>query len=218
MHYIRQFQIDCVLDVGANEGQFAQEIRWLGYKHRIESFEPIPQIAVQLRKHSHSDALWNIHEVALGAVEERKTIHLSENLPSSSFLELDDSLETGSVSLRTFGTAEVQVKKLDSLFPSLRQTSKHFYLKVDTQGFERQVIEGAIGCLNQFSIVQLELALIANYRGESVIEEMLLFMRNLGFDPWWIQDGFKNSRSLQLYQVDVFFVNRPLQEASVAIS
>ncbi|MEQ1828805.1 MAG: FkbM family methyltransferase, partial [Pirellula sp.] len=94
------------------------------------------------------------------------------------------------------------------VFEEVRGTSQRLYLKIDTQGFERNVIEGSKETLPCFDVVQMELALISNYHGESLIEEMIRLMRERGFVPWWFLDGFKNPKTLQLYQTDVFFVNK----------
>jgi hypothetical protein len=67
--FFQHFAIDCVFDVGANTGQYASKIRRrLGYKGRIISFEPIPDVAAQLRIVAKNDSLWSVEEVALDSV------------------------------------------------------------------------------------------------------------------------------------------------------
>lgn len=206
--YLADFAIDCVFDVGANVGQYAKEIRRLGYRQRIESFEPLPKAFADLEKAAAGDALWHSHPYALGASAASRPINVSAHSPSSSFLEMDESAVKPP---REFGTVHqtvVEVKRLDDVFPSVRGQSRRTFLKIDTQGFEKDVLEGGVQSLPEFAVVQMELSLVPNYCGESLIEELIGFMRSHAFDPWWIIDGFRNLKTLQLYQADVIFVNR----------
>jgi len=212
--YLRDFGIDCVLDVGANSGQYAMEIRGLGYRGRIESFEPLPQVFAELKSAAAGDRLWNVHDYALGSESCVRPINVSANSPSSSFLPMDSRVTTDAVDLSTVGTVDVEIKRLDEVFSDVCVAAKNVFLKIDTQGFERNVIEGATDSLRKICMVQMELALVANYQGETLIEEMIGIMRERGFVPWWLMDGFRNPRTLQLYQTDVFFVRADLSDAA----
>ena len=61
MSYFDAFGIDCVFDVGANVGQYGTRLRRLGYRRRIESFEPIPTAYKRLEETASSDRLWESH-------------------------------------------------------------------------------------------------------------------------------------------------------------
>src|SRR5262245_42805297 len=64
---LRKFEIDLILDVGANKGQFASEIRHCGYPGRIVSFEPLSQVHGQLLQASAGDSMWEAYpRCALG--------------------------------------------------------------------------------------------------------------------------------------------------------
>ena len=208
MDYIRQFEVDCMLDVGANTGQFATEARRLGYQGRIESFEPIPSVFETLQQAAANDSAWNTHSYAMGAENCTREINISGNLVSSSFLPVSPDFNPESTGVQAVDSAMVEIRKLDDVFESLHQGARNVYLKIDTQGFEKDVIEGAVGSLPKIQFVQMELSLIANYDGESLIEKMMHEMRELRFDPWWIMDGYRDPKTLQLYQADVFFKRR----------
>lgn len=206
--YIADFGIDCVLDVGANNGQFASSLRSLGYLGRIESFEPLSEALQNLQEAAAADPQWNVHAFALGSEDCTKTINISASQPSSSFLPLDPSLGSHQLDQSYIGEEHVRIRKLDAVYPSISDDSKSILLKIDTQGFEREVIRGAKECLGEIKLVLMELSLVPNYQGEALIEEMIRMMREHNFDPWWIIPGFKNVATLQLYQVDVFFANK----------
>lgn len=205
--YLTDFKIDCVLDVGANKGQFASGIRKDGYTGRIESFEPLSNAIKALKAKCDADSNWNVHPCALGDTTEKREINISTNQPSSSFLELDNASDSSTVDLTYVGKETVQISRLDDVFESVRGNAKHIYLKIDTQGFERSVITGALESLPHIAMVQMELSLVSMYVGEALLDEMVAVMRGHGFSPWWVLGGFQNVDTLQMFQVDVFFAN-----------
>ena len=207
-HYLNQFEIDCVLDVGANVGQYGSELRTMDYHGRIESFEPMSDAFSKLSITSKIDAKWNVHNFALGNENTHADLNLSANGPSSSFLELSDNVKDTGVNLDYVGSETVSVRQLDSVFPDVVGSANNIFLKIDTQGFERSVIEGAEKSLEKIRAVQMEVALVAHYEGEALIEEMLGMMRERGFDPWWVYHGFRHHATFQMIQVDLFFVRR----------
>ena len=207
-NYLRQFEIDCVLDVGANVGQYGGSLRKMGYQNRIESFEPMSSAFSVLSGTAQSDTNWNLHDYALGNEDSSAELNLSANGPSSSFLELSDNVKDTGVDLDYVGSESVQIRKLDSVFQEVAGSANNVFLKIDTQGFERSVIEGAEKTLKNIRAVQMEVALVAHYEGEALIEEMLGMMREQGFDPWWVYHGFRHHATFQMIQVDLFFVRR----------
>lgn len=208
LQFLRDQGIDCVVDVGANTGQFALDLRRMGYAGRIESFEPLPIEYTILAKTAANDSLWNVHNYALGSKNEMRDILISTNSPSSSFLPLNQDIVADFVDLSVKDTKSVSIRRLDDIFDDICKASSRVYMKIDTQGFERDVIAGAEETLGSLTMIQMEMSLVENYAGEAIVEEMLAMMRRLGFDPWWIIDGFRNPSTLQMYQCDFIFANR----------
>lgn len=205
-HYLRFLNIDCVFDIGANIGQFGQKLRRIGYKKRIESFEPIASPFKQLTTLTNSDTLWNAHNYAIGDQDTTLSINILKNNPSSSFLSITEEVKQSGVSFDVVGTEAVQVKQLDTVFDAVRSDAERIYLKIDTQGFERNVILGASKSLSRVQAVQMEVSLVPNYTGELLIEQSIEMMRDQGFSPWWISSGFKNPKTLQMYQAEMYFL------------
>ena len=84
-----KFGIDLVLDVGANTGQFAAEIREYGYGGRIFSFEPLTQAHNMLLRASADDPLWEIYSrCAVGDHDGEVEINIAGNSESSSILPM----------------------------------------------------------------------------------------------------------------------------------
>jgi FkbM family methyltransferase len=137
-------RIDCVLDVGANLGQYHDFLRdKVGYTGLIVSFEPIPSHAQILRDRAQqSDPDWRVEGCALGAAPGTLKFNVMADSQFSSFLT-PSHREVALFRDMNKVTDEitVEVRTLDTIIPRLRQ--KNLYLNLDTQGFDLAVIKGA---------------------------------------------------------------------------
>lgn len=202
----RKFGINIVLDVGANEGQFGRHIRHdLDYKGRIISFEPLSSAFEKLQKSAASDSLWQVDKFALGDDERETTINIALNSVSSSILEMARTHLNSVPSSRFVGTEKVRVKTLDSIFGEICSTNDNVFLKIDTQGFENKVLQGAYRSLDRISTIQLELSLVELYRGEATFGEMFGQMRQKGYDLISIEPVYFGEIPGQILQVDGIF-------------
>jgi len=201
--YFMQFDIDCVLDVGANIGQTGTELRSLGYRGHIASFEPQSKECEILRSIAAKDHSWSVFQFGLGSESGLKTLNISGKGPSSSFLDLSDEALSSNPDLKYVDTEQVRTHRLDDVFEQVTKGHKRVYLKIDTQGFESEVLEGASGVIDRVLGVQLEISLIPQYDGEVVAEEMISRVRSLGFTPFWFLPGHRNFLTQQLYQLDM---------------
>jgi FkbM family methyltransferase len=203
---MQHHQVSTVLDVGANAGQFALQLRALGYEGRIVSFEPLKDAFDELSANAASDALWQCHNVGLGDANRVAIINVSENSYSSSLLPVSPqslAIEPGIGYVRT---EEVVLRRLDDLFDELCTPTDTVYLKVDTQGYELPVINGALASLRRTKLVQLETSFFPVYVGERLAGEMISFMGTLGFRVVSIEPGWEDTATSELLQVDVIFV------------
>jgi FkbM family methyltransferase len=89
IYALRNFNIDLICDIGANEGQFALEIRNAGYTGKIVSFEPLTSAHKKLQNANRGDPLWDIYpQCALGDMDTQIEINISANSASSSILPI----------------------------------------------------------------------------------------------------------------------------------
>src|SRR5690349_4732787 len=88
--WLVELEIATILDIGANEGQFAKKIRGVFPNSKIYSFEPLLDTYLLLKKNFEKDALFEAFNCALGEKEGEATIFLNEYSPSSSLLKLGD--------------------------------------------------------------------------------------------------------------------------------
>lgn len=200
-------RIDLVLDVGANVGQYARMLRACGYRGRIVSFEPLSSAHETLLKLSKCDPLWEIAtRMALGAEDGDVEINVSANSVSSSIVGMLDTHVQSVPASRYVSRERVPLKMLDSVAPQYIEGSRDIFLKIDTQGFELQVLQGAHNLLPQIKGLQLELSLVPLYEGETMYLEMISNINALGFDLHGLFSTFTDVTTGRMLQADgVFF-------------
>ena len=181
-----RLRIDCVLDVGANRGQFREFLRtFVEYRGRIISFEPIPEHVTLLRAAAAADPLWDICGFALGAEETQMNLNVMEVDTFSSFLTPDSAtVDQFSHENVVDHVQLVDVRRLDVVLPKLRDryAFEHLYLKMDTQGFDLRVIEGAGDELRHIRALQTEVALKKLYQNMPGYDEVLPVLTARGFE------------------------------------
>jgi len=198
-------KVSKIIDVGANIGQYAMLTRKLGFKGEIISFEPGLSEFNRLLKNSEKDKNWKIYNLALGSREEKSTINISRNSYSSSMLEVLTSLTSCSPDSEFIKKESINVTTLDSLFSDLVDKNDVVFLKIDVQGAEKQVIQGAKESLKKIKGIQIEMSLEELYKEETLFLEMIEILKNLGFNLYSIENGFFNSSTGKLLQIDGIF-------------
>ena len=169
--------VNCVLDVGANKGQFAQELRGIGFRGLIVSFEPLRDEFDELSRRFREDRQWRGFRLALGAEPGQATINVLPGLTVlSSLLEWHQSAPR-------MQAHPVEVRRLDAIFRSALEgiPEPRVLLKMDTQGYDLNVFKGAQGCLDHIVALQSELAVVPLYREMPHYLEALTTYEQAGF-------------------------------------
>jgi FkbM family methyltransferase len=200
-------RVNLILDVGANTGQFGRELRrQVGFTGRIVSFEPMKAAHERLSAEAHKDPLWDVaRRAAIGAQEGTVIINIARNSASSSVLPMLDTHLRAAPGSQYTDTETVRLATLDALAAGYFGQESIAFLKVDTQGYESEVLKGAPHTLARVTGVQLELSLIPLYAGQLLMPELSEFMRDSGFDLWAITPAFTDPKSGRLLQVDAAF-------------
>lgn len=202
---LQHHNIGVIIDIGANIGQYGSEMRNIGYKGRIISFEPTSEAFEKLSKTSTNDPNWEIHHSSLGERDGKTSINISKNSVSSSLLESLPELTESAPNASFIKKEEIDIKKLDTIFDSLNIHNKNIYLKIDTQGYESLVLDGAKDSLKKISGIQLEMALIPSYEGAMTFQEMTAKLNGFGFNLVTVESGFYDKVSGKLMEVDGIF-------------
>jgi FkbM family methyltransferase len=200
---MRYNQIDVVLDVGANTGQYAMQLRAGGYRGRIVSFEPLSSAFAFLSQHVANDAAWSAHNVALGADSNESVIHVSRNSYSSSILPMLDCHRRSAPDSVYIGEERIKVTTLDEI-TRLTDTDRAM-LKIDTQGYEHLVVAGAKRTLNRILLIECELSLVPLYSGQYLLGEMIALFSASGFRPTGFEREFSDRHTGYALQVNGFF-------------
>jgi FkbM family methyltransferase len=199
--------IDLVFDVGANIGQYAKLLRELGYSGRIVSFEPLSSAYSRLKAVSEKDPLWEIApQAAIGNQEGEIIINIAGNSQSSSALPmLDAHLESAPESAYS-GSETVKLSRLDTIAKDyIKSETKSIFLKIDVQGLEKQVLEGATAILPLVKGIKLELSLVPLYEGQVLFKEMIDIVEKLGYELYGIEPGFTAEKTGRMLQMDGIF-------------
>ena len=199
--------VGTVLDVGAHAGEFGQSLRHHGYRGRIASFEPVAVQFERLRATAAADPAWDCRQLAVGDEVGEVEIHISGNDGfSSSIREMDSRHEEADPASSYVGSETVEITTLDAAKATDDGDGERLFLKVDTQGFEPEVLAGAAATLSRCAMVELELALVELYSGQALFGEMIELMTEKGFALNDLEPGFRDERGGQLLQVDALFV------------
>jgi FkbM family methyltransferase len=202
---LRSYAIDLVLDVGANSGQHARELRSIGYAGRIVSFEPLRDPFRLLQQRAQRDPLWTAVNLALGDIDGSATMHVAGNSVSSSMLEMLPAHSGAAPESRYVADMTVPVRRLDAVAGDYLRPHDRSLLKIDAQGSERKVLDGAAQVMDRLLGLQIELALEPLYLGGTLLLEMISMVEGLGFQLMGIEPGFTDMRTGRLLQADGLF-------------
>ena len=185
------FGINLVLDVGANIGQTGDKLRNAGYCGRIVSFEPVPSAHAALTEEAQRDERWDVApRTAIGAAVGEAQINVSQSKDLSSILEPKETLLQTLPKTEMVEKVATPVTTIEAAWTTYCASDDRVFLKVDTQGFERQVLEGAKVSQKNILGVQLELSLLPLYEGEETYLTFLQDLHAMGLEPFMVWENY----------------------------
>ena len=195
--------LETVVDIGANRGQFALAVRRWAPKARIVSFEPLNDAATTFRNVFQKDSRVTLHQVAIGPQVGETTIHVAAADDSSSLLPispLQKWLFPGTGEIRT---EIVKIGRLsDYVVPE--EIVPPAMLKLDVQGYELDALRGCEELLPRFSYVYVECSFVELYAGQALADDIIAWLRGRG----WCFSGISNmtyDRKGRSIQADFLF-------------
>jgi len=178
---LKDLSINCVFDVGANRGQYGLLLRDYGYSGQIFSFEPVRANFEALAERAAKAGPWTCFHYALGAAKGTAEINVTEEDVFSSFLTPSEDSKKRFPRNRVTCTETVTIKRLDTVLPECisGMDSPRIYLKMDTQGFDLEVLAGASGVISRILALQSELSFRPIYNEmPSYLDSLKVFMAN----------------------------------------
>ena len=215
---LRELDVNCVLDVGANVGQFGRTLRHGGFRGRIASFEPLPEFATKLRRRAAKDHDWHVHEYALGDEETTAEINATPGASLSSLLPASEFGKEWSSKLERSVKEEITVRRLDAVLDEVLDgiAEPRVYLKLDTQGYDLLAFRGAGDRLPEILAMQSEVSCLPIYEGMPQLEEQLGEYRACGFDIAGLYPVSMHRPTLRVLEFDAVMVRKEAFSASRA--
>lgn len=177
---LQLYQVDHVIDVGASRGQWGVSVRASGWKGPITSFEPAPKSFRRLAKTAARDDKWEPKMLAIGSTQGTRPLRVAQSETTSSFLQATQNYCDRYSGARTVSIETVPINSLDNLWKEIGSPERAF-LKIDTQGYDMEVLRGAKKKLESVVGLQVELSVISNYVGAPKWRDLLDWIERQGF-------------------------------------
>lgn len=208
----QKYNVDCYMDVGGNLGQTGHQVRSLGYKNLIVSYEPVEKLYQICCKEAKKDHKWHVHKLALGDKSGEDTIHvLGSHGGTSSILKPNYDFMQSHVhgeASQQIGKEKINIITLDNAIEDHTDNAQNIFIKADVQGFEKFVIAGAQKHLDKIIGCRLEMAINTNdYEKQDNLWDMINFMRKKGFVLTSFENGWYNHDTYEMLYVDGTFLN-----------
>lgn len=143
-----------IIDAGANIGIFSLFASHLAPKGKIYSFEPIESIFGILNKNIISNNLQDsifVYNLALGDEKGRTEMMVQDNNMGGGNIILDSDFLKGRES-NYHKKESIEMTTIDN-FIKENNVEKVDFIKIDTEGYEKQIIQGARNTIKEFSPV-----------------------------------------------------------------
>jgi FkbM family methyltransferase len=180
-----RYAVDCVLDVGANRGQYGHELRQAGYRGRLMSFEPVEHLCRELRQAAAGDATWSAHCMALGREAGAFDINVTRHDVFTSFrAPIAFAAERFGDATTVARHERVTVRRLEEVLDELCGSGPppRCFLKMDTQGYDLEVFAGLGHWIDHVVGLQSEVAAIPIYTGMPRMAEAIARYEAAGFE------------------------------------
>jgi FkbM family methyltransferase len=211
---LEKLSINCVLDVGAHRGEYGTLLRRIGYRGWIISFEPVRASFESLKRIAAERPPWRVFPYGLGADNERREINVTEGTSFSSFLTPREESQIRFPTNRVERREEVDVRSLDRILEACLADipSPRIYLKLDTQGFDLSVLEGARTILPKILALQTEVSLHDIYRGMCSFAESVSRFQAAGFEVIDFVTVTRDMDRLCAIEADCIMARKPVWE------
>lgn len=197
--------VTTVIDVGANVGQFAIQLRRAGFTGEIISIEPLSGAFKELSSRAARDPRWHVLRAAAGSEPGEIQINVAANSFSSSVLPMTSAHTDNAPGSEYIAAEHARVTTVQEVVESYSVDPSVTLLKVDTQGFEAEVLAGAGDLVRSFAAIQVEMSFVELYQGQRLFDESYAQMLGWGLHLYALETGFSGADG-RLLQCDGLFV------------
>lgn len=178
--WLRNFRINTIIDIGANIGSYSQFIHTIFQGATIYAFEPLKDCYDLLNKKKEIITNLNTFNIALGDRKETNYIYRSSFTPSSSILQMSEKHTKAFPHTKESVKQQIEIDTLDNVLNKVDLVND-ILIKIDVQGFEKNVLIGAQNILKLAKIIIIELSFVELYQGMSKFDEIYDMLKDVGF-------------------------------------
>ncbi|MCH7772311.1 MAG: FkbM family methyltransferase [Bacteroidetes bacterium] len=202
--WLQDMGIRTVLDVGANVGKFTTMISEILSNVNIYAFEPLADCYKELIENTkHLDNI-NYFNFALGEKESETIIYRNEFSPSSSILKMKELHKKSFPKTMHSFNEVIQIRDLDGVNDEINWIQKTL-MKIDVQGFELNMLKGAISSLNNIDVIIVETSFVELYENQPLFDDIYSFLVKRNFSYQGNFDQLKDPNSSCILQADAIF-------------
>ncbi|MFN8346813.1 MAG: FkbM family methyltransferase [Spirosomataceae bacterium] len=205
--WIQDFGFKSVLDIGANQGFFALEIRESLPSAHIHCFEPLPGCFKQLSLRTKKDSLITCYNIGLGENDGLLAMNENDYTPSSSLLEMSELHVKNFPQTKHTTQTQVEIKRLDDCLKADTLPSP-VLVKIDVQGFEDKVIKGGTTVLQKADAMIVEMSFVPLYQSQPLFHDIYKLLEALGFEYRGAYNQLYDSENGTILQTDGIFMKK----------
>jgi FkbM family methyltransferase len=194
-----------ILDIGANNGMFTKTANYLFPKAKIYSFEPLPECFKSLKTITDTHPNIRVFHCALGDTNGETTINKSQYNCSSSILMMSDLHKMVFPYSANSSKETVSIRRLDDIMAD-EQLLDPVLVKIDVQGYERNVVVGGRTILERAQYLICEISFKELYKGQPLFDDIYEDLSSLGFKFSGQLGELKNPFSQEVLQIDGLFI------------
>ncbi len=202
--WLSKFTINSIVDIGANEGQFAKKILKIFPNAKLHCFEPLQDVFEKLKLNLSNRTDVYFYNVGLGERDEEQKIFNNEYSPSSSLLEMSDLHKKNFDYAVRVEPKSIQIRKLDNFISDVRPD--RLLIKVDVQGYEMHVINGGGKMIALADIIIIETSFQQLYKDQPLFGDIYDYFTNHGFYFAGNIEQLLSPVDMQILQADAVFI------------
>ena len=195
---INSFKPDSIFDVGAYQGDFAKLTQKIWSQSKVFCFEALSKKVILLEQLSKSNPNIKVIEGLIGN-RNLDNVTFNESETASSVLDEHISLDF-TRSAKKMRTVDSCIAEFHLPYPDL--------LKIDTQGFEYEVLEGAKETLPHIQIILAELNFIDIHKNVRLASDVIRLLDDYNFVMYDITEIHRRPSDKAIWQTDFIFVKK----------
>ena len=208
LQILSNYNIKTVLDIGANVGQFARQVRICCPEATIYSFEPLPNVYKQLVEELLSDTNVIPVNLAISNSSGKVDMYCNNFSPSSSLLPMADLHKDEMPFTASSEIVNVSAISLDDWIAGQDIIlNNDLLIKMDVQGNELKVIEGGIVTLRKAKILIVEVSFYELYQGQPLFDDIYNVLKSYGFVYRGSINQYQSQQSKKILFADGIFEN-----------